>query len=491
MKRAASMTASLDVLRGSVGLEEQMGELWLVAIGCLVGLCIGLIIALILRDRLRSSFESRVTETEKRAASADASLGELRLQIAQKGSEVDALRSKLEQEQKARTAGDTALQAEREKIEEEKKFLQEARDHLTDAFQALADEALKSNNRAFLDLAHQVLEKSRSEAVGDLEQRKEAIRGLVDPLAELLRQYEEGVRAIEGSRQEAYGNLKGLLNNVRETQENLQRETSNLVTALRRPQVRSRWGELTLRRVAELTGMVEHCDFHEQKTVAGEEARIRPDMVVHMPGELFVPVDSKVPLDAYLDAVAASTDDERKLCLARHARHVRDHIEQLASKAYWDQFEKTPEFTVLFLPGEPFFSAAAEYDARLIEDAIQNRVLIATPVTLVALLKAVAYGWKQEDIARNALEVRDLGKQLFERVSVLWSHLEDLRSALVNAVEAFNKTAGSLESRVLPSVRRFKELGVPAQAEIAELDPIDRAPRSLSPSPEAQASKDG
>ena len=214
-----------------------MGEFWFVAIGCLVGLSVGLIIALILRDRLRSSFESRVTEAEKRAASADASLAELRVQISQKNSEVETLRSKLEQEQKARTAGDTALQAEHDKLEEEKRFLQEARDRLIDAFRALADDALKSNNKAFLDLTNQVLEKSRSEAVGDLEQRKEPIRGLVDPLAELLRKYEEGVRTIEGSRQEAYGNLKGLLNNVKETQENLQRETSNLVTALRRPQV--------------------------------------------------------------------------------------------------------------------------------------------------------------------------------------------------------------------------------------------------------------
>jgi DNA recombination protein RmuC len=253
-----------------------MEQIAFVAVGLLVGLAIGAVVALLIRDRLRSSYESRVGEAERRAAGADASLGELRLQITHQDSEVEALRGKLEKEQKARTAADTALQAERDKLEAERTILQEARDRLSDVFQALADEALKSNNQAFLDLANQALEKTRAAAAGDLEQRKEEIKGLVNPLAEALTRYEQGLAAIEGSRQEAYGDLKGLLNTIKQTQENLQRETSNLVTALRRPQVRSRWGELTLRRVAELTGMVEHCDFHEQKTVEGEDARIRP-----------------------------------------------------------------------------------------------------------------------------------------------------------------------------------------------------------------------
>jgi DNA recombination protein RmuC len=463
-----------------------MNLVWLFGIGLAVGLAVALVVWFVVRDRLRSSFEVRIADAEGRAAKAEGSVGELRQQLQQRDSDLSALRTKLEEEQKARTIAETAFQAERDKLAEEKKLLQEARDRLGDAFKALADEALKSNNQAFLDLATQALQTVRAESIGDLELRREAIKALVDPLAESLGKYEGQVQSLERSRREAYGDLKGLLDTVRTAQENLQRETSELVTALRRPSVRSRWGELTLRRVAELTGMVEHCDFYEQPTISGEDARFRPDMAVRMPRELFVPVDSKVPLDAYLDAVAASTDDERKRHLLRHAKHVRDHVEQLSSKAYWDQFEKAPEFTVLFLPGEPFFSAAAEYDPALIDDAIQNRVLISTPVTLVALLKAVAYGWRQEDIAKNAREISDMGKQVYERVAVFWGHLDSLRAALANAVDAFNRAAGSLESRLLPSVRRFKDLGVTVADEITELEQIDRSPRSIAPTSDTE-----
>lgn len=468
-----------------------MSDAWGLGLGLLVGLAASVVAWFVGRDRLRSSLELRIAEAEGRTGRAEGSVTELRRQLEQKDSDLLGLRARLEEDQKARTAAETALEGEREKLEDEKKLLQEARVQLTDAFKALADEALKSNNEAFVALATQALGKVRAESIGDFDQRKEAIRALVDPLAESLKAYQGHVQAIESTRQEAYGDLKGLLNTVKTTQENLKRETSELVAALRRPHVRSRWGEITLRRVAELAGMVVHCDFEERPAIEGEEVRLRPDMVVHMPGDLSVPVDSKVPLDAYLDAASASTDEDKRKYLKLHAKQVRDHVEQLASKAYWDQFAKSPEFTVLFLPGEPFFSAAAEYDSALIDDAIQTRVLIATPVTLVALLKAVAYGWRQEDIAKNAREISDLGKQVYERASILWDHLSGLKVGLESAVDAFNKTVGSLELRLLPSVRRFKDLGVTVAEEIRELEPIDRVPRSLATSQDGERPEGG
>jgi DNA recombination protein RmuC len=264
-----------------------MNLVWLFGIGLVVGLAVALGVWFVLRDRLRSSFEVRIADAEGHAAKAEGSSGELRQQLQQRHSDISALRTKLEEVQKARTIAETAFQAERDKLAEEKKLLQESRDRLGDAFKALADEALKSNNQAFLDLATQALQTVRAESIGDLELRREAIKALVDPLAESLGKYEGQVQALERSRREAYGDLKGLLDTVRTTQENLQRETSELVTALRRPSVRSRWGELTLRRVAELTGMVEHCDFYEQPNITGEDARFRPDMAVRMPGELY------------------------------------------------------------------------------------------------------------------------------------------------------------------------------------------------------------
>src|SRR5437773_4127458 len=264
---------------------------------------------------------------------------------------------------------------------------------------------------------------------------------------------------MERRREAAYGDLKGLLTAVQATQENLQHETSNLVTALRRTSVRARWGELTLRRVVELAGMVEHCDFEEQPTVGERETQVRPDMIIRMPGGLIVPVDSKAPLDAYLDALQATSEEQRKERLRRYAGHVRGHVAKLAAKSYEERFASAPAFTVLFIPGEAFFSAAAEADPGLIESAVESRVLIATPVTLVALLKAVAYGWRQEKLAENAREISSLGKQVYERVSILWGHLDNLGKALTAAVNTFNKAVGSFETRLLPGIRRFRDLG--------------------------------
>src|SRR5437016_887301 len=400
--------------------------------------------------------------SSSRLAVSEASAGELRKQIEQIGAESSDLKAKLEEEQRARVQAETLLQSEREKLQEEQNQFDEARARLSETFQGLAGEALKSNNQAFLELATQTLETLRAQGVGDLDQRKEAIQALVTPLSESLKTYAQCVHDMERSREAAYGDLKGLLTAVQATQENLQHETSNLVTALRRTSVRARWGELTLRRVVELAGMVEHCDFEQQPAVGERERLVRPDMTIRMPGGLVVPVDSKAPLDAYLDALQATSEDQRREHLRRYAGHVRGHVAKLAAKSYEEQFASAPAFTVLFIPGEAFFSAAAEADPGLIESAVESRILIATPVTLIALLKAVSYVSREKKLAKSAREISNLGKQVYERASVLWDHLESLRGALTAAVNAFNKAVGSFETRLLPGVRRFRDLGATA-----------------------------
>jgi len=277
--------------------------------------------------------------------------------------------------------------------------------------------------------------------------------------------------------------LKRQLRTLAATNENLKKETSNLVTALRKPQVRGRWGEMQLKRVAELSGMSGHCDFTEQLSVDTEKGRIRPDMVVHLPMEREIVVDSKVSLEAYLDAISAQTDEEKKAKIERHAQQVRTHMINLSSKEYWNQFDKSPEFVVLFIPGESFLSAALDIDTSLIEDGIQRKVIIATPTTFIALLRAIAYGWQQESITKNAQEISKLGKELYERISTMIKHFDDVGSAIKKTTDAYNRTVGSLESRVLPSARRFKELGIAGTGEVPVLEQIDHTPRSLEEIP--------
>jgi DNA recombination protein RmuC len=306
-----------------------------------------------------------------------------------------------------------------------------------------------------------------------------AIDGLIKPLNEALKRYEEQVRLIEESRHKAYGSLEEQLRSLASTHEQLQKETSNLVSALKKPQVRGRWGEITLRRVAELSGMSAHCDFTEQISVETESGRLRPDMIVHLPMEREIVVDAKVSLDAYLDALSATTDDERKAKMDKHAQQVRSHMNRLSSKEYWNQFKQSPEFVVLFIPGESFLSAALEVDSTLIEDGIQKRVIIATPTTFIALLRAIAYGWRQEQVTKNAQEISMLGKELYERINIWVRHINEIGTALGRALDAYNRSVGSMDSRVLPSVRKFKELGVTSE-EIPVLEQIDKIPRSLS-----------
>jgi DNA recombination protein RmuC len=427
---------------------------------------------------------------KNRAIEAEATAASLRIQMERLQSEAETLRRRLETELQAKSAAEASLQASRQNLEEQRQLLDDARQKLSETFKSLSSDVLGSQSESFLKLAGETFGKLRAEAEGDLGKRQEAIDGLVQPLKEALEKYESEIQAIEATRQRAYGTLEQHLKQLGDTQTQLQRETANLVTALRKPQVRGRWGEITLRRLAELSGMVDHCDFFEQQTVTSpEDGAIRPDMMVHLPGGRQIIVDSKVALDAYLESIEANMEEVKQQALVRHAAQVRRHMEQLGSKAYWDRLPKAPEFAVLFLPGDPFLGAAVERDPTLIEDGMARRVVIATPSTLVALLLAVYHGWRQEQIAKNAEAICDLGKQLYKRVSTMWEHLDSLRSAIDKAVDSWNRVVGSLEHQVLPSVRRFRELKATSAEEIPELEPVDRTTRAL-PLPPAEAADD-
>jgi len=395
--------------------------------------------------------------------------------------DLGALRERMKTEGEMRVAAETKLQEAQANLEEQKKIVDDARKSLLDAFQALSAEALKSNNQTFIELARSTFETLQAHAKGDLETRQKAIDALVVPLKESLNRYEVQILEMEKARQSAYGTLEEQLRNLAATNQQLQEKTSTLAIALKGgPQPRGRWGEMTLRNVAELAGMSEHCDFTEQETFASESGRLRPDMIVRLPGDRRIAVDAKVPLQAFLDAAAAPKEQERKDALEKHAQSVRAYMNQLAARGYWEQLEPTPEFVVLFLPGESFFSAALEQDRTLIEDGMQKRVVLATPTTLIALLRAVAYGWRQEQIAENARLISDLGKELYDRLRPFLAHFQGIGSALAREVDSYNKAVGSLEGRVLPSARRLKELGAATGDELPVIEPVDETPRPLT-----------
>jgi DNA recombination protein RmuC len=375
---------------------------------------------------------------------------------------------------------ETTVALERKASEDKIALLNQMTEELRESFQALSAEALKSNNQAFLQLANATLEKFQSEAKGDLELRQQAVENLVAPIGESLQKVDAQIQQMEAARNQAYGDLTAQVRSLVVTQEKLQSETGNLVRALRTPHVRGRWGEIQLKRVVEIAGMLSYCDFVEQETVTTSVGRLRPDLIVKLPGGKNIVVDAKTPLLAYLDAVESTDEDVRRQKLADHAGQVRTHMAQLSAKSYQEQFDPTPEFVVMFLPGETFFSSALEQEPGLIERGVAQKVIPASPTTLIALLKAVAYGWNQEKLARNAKEISVLGKELHERLRNLGAHVEGVGKGLDRAVEAYNKAVGSLESRVMVSARKFAELGASTTEEIAELSPIETTTRNLT-----------
>jgi len=367
-----------------------------------------------------------------------------------------------------------------ESLQQEREIAFEAANaQLTKAFSELANQSLKSNSENFLRLAEQNLGVEREKAKRELSEREKAVETLVKPIRDALEASQKQIAELEKSRSEAYGGIKSQLEAMQVSQKSLTQETQNLVKALRRPEVRGRWGEITLRRLVELAGMVEHCDFQEQVHSVGDDQVIRPDMIVRMPDQRELVVDVKTPLDAYLEAVEADNDAQRKLGLERHAKNVRAHIRMLASKAYWGQFEESPEFVILFIPGDQFLSAALNEDPDLIEYALSEQIILATPTSFVALLKAVAYGWRQLALADNAQEIRKLAEDLYGRLATFVSHMNKVGRQLASSVESYNRAVGSLERSVLPGARKFVELGVQEKKPIEKLETLDPVPRTM------------
>ena len=421
------------------------------------------------------------------AAAGAANLAILKERLDNKDSEIERLQGVFadERAEHKQTKDETlrlhaALEGERRAGQERRDAFKQAAEELSEKFKALSRDALKDNNQSFLQLANSTLEKFQETAKGDLDQRQKAIDQLVKPLKESLEKVDGKIGEIEKARAGAYAELREQVKSLASAQTQLQTETGNLVTALRAPHVRGRWGEIQLRRVVELAGMLQYCDFDEQTTVATDDGRIRPDVIIRLPGDRTIVIDAKVPFDAFYESISTNDNEVRAAKLRDHARLVRTHIGSLSKKSYWESVTPTPEFVLLFLPGETFYSAALEMDPTLIEDGVTKGVIIATPTTLIALLKAVAYGWRQEQMAENAKEVSELGKTLYDRLRVFTSHFADIGKGLDRALDSYNRGVGSLEGRVLRTARKFKDRGALAGEDIDNPEPIDKAARSLS-----------
>ena len=443
-----------------------------VLLGMLLGVALGLAGGVVVHLQRRGVLQSEARIAEARLADAQGlavaraaelaqatgTLQELRTEQAHQSAELEHLR---------RVSGERAAAWE------------EDRQRLSGAFAELSSQALRQNAEQFLTLADTRLKEAHEAARGDMAQRQQAIDQLVSPLQETLAKYQQGLRQLELDRRGAYDGLTEQVRQIGASHEQLHRETRNLVTALRAPHTRGRWGEMQLRRVVEMAGMLVHCDFDEQVSSDSDDGRLRPDVVVHLPGGAQVVVDAKVPLDAFLHSADADDEDARKVHLASHARQLRAHVDQLAKKQYWQQFDPSPEFVVAFVPGDPLLAAAYEHDPGLVEHAMASRVLLTTPTTLIGLLRTIAFSWQQDALADNAREVQRLGAELYDRLRVMGGHLGKLQRNLSGAVDAFNDTVGSLESRVMVTARKFPELGVVGAGakELPELSAVQTLPR--------------
>ena len=427
------------------------------------------------REReLQVRLEARDTEALQLRAELQRARDESSRLAQAQAAELDALHLRLTGAEVARARAEAELQAARDKL-----GLLDQNLHAT--FAALSQKALQASNEQFLQLARESLGKLHEAARGDLDKRQQAIGEMVKPVRESLDKVDGKIQELEKARADAYGSLRAQISSLLETQKALHAETGNLVKALRAPAVRGRWGEMQLQRVVEMAGMLEHCDFVQQETVEGDEGRLRPDLTVKLPGGKQLVVDAKAPLAAYLDALEAQDEPSRRAHLATHARQLRNHVAQLARKAYWDQFEHTPEFVVLFVPNEAVFAAAMEEDPSLMEGAFSEKVLLASPTTLIALLRAAAFGWRQERLAEDAQEIARLGRDLHKRLGTMGDHFARVGRGLAGAVGAYNDTVWSFERMVVPGARKLREKAAPMDPELEPLAEVDRVPRSLGP----------
>ena len=457
-----------------------------IAIAVVVGALVGAVVSWMVSGQRANS------AIEKASLQAQPGLATLNERLAQREQEIDSLKG---QSQKgdlriAELQGElmsvasereslaATLASERKEWLEKSRLMEEAKKSLLDAFAALSAEALNKNNESFLHLAQASLEKYQEGAKADLEKREKNITDVVKPVKEALDKFDLHVRALEIAREGAYKGLAEQVKILSDTQNYLRTETSNLVQALRSPVVRGRWGEFQLKRVVEMAGMLAYCDFVEQPSVNTEDGRLRPDLIVKLPGGKTIIVDAKAPISGYLDAFAVTDPTERTEKLVDFSRLVRGHISALSRKSYWDQFDATPEIVVMFLPGEHFLGAALEHDPSLIELGVEQKVLVATPTSLIGLLRAIGFGWRQEAISQNATEISALGAELYKRLADMGSHFADVGTNLQRSVGAYNKAVASLESRVFVTARKFKELETTSGAnELKVLGPVELLPR--------------
>lgn len=459
-------------------------EIFLIAVALVAGFAVAWVLA---DARVRKALRGEIEAREQRIADLDARrqaserLGEeLRAQMDMARRETEAERAKKEEEQRARVKAETELREAQKGLEDQRKALEDVRTKMAETFDSLASAALKATTDEFLKLAGVRFDSLKKEASGELTQRQQAIQGLVEPLTTSLVSLDQKIAVIEASRKQDQGQLIAQLGELAKSSQELRQETGSLVTSLRQPQIKGRWGELTLKRAVELAGMSVHCDFVEQESVETDEGRLRPDMVVKLVGGRKILVDAKVPLHAYWKIDSIRNQEEYQQVLEEHARLVRSHVNHLSRKNYGAEFASATDFVVLFLPGESFFSAAVQKDPTLIADAMEKRIVLASPTTLIALLRAIAYGWQQAEMAENAQRVSEIGKELYKRILKFVEHLQNLRGGLERVNRSFNEAVGSLEHNLLPGARKFRELGVQTTAELPGVEPTETALRPLA-----------
>ena len=457
-------------------LQDAQYLWWLLLSACLGGGLTWLLSTPFHRNRRLEALRSLETQLTNR----EAQIEHLRNQLASLHEDSEHLRKEIRLMEVAKASAETKFTAMQQQFDDHQITLEEARRTLSDTFRSLAAEALAGNNQGFLALAEEKFKALKDETTNELHHRHTSLEALLQPLTDSLQAYQQETQALEHKRLREFSAVSEQLKHLATTQSTLHTETSKLVNALRSPHVRGRWGEIALRKTAELAGMAAYCDFHEQESISTETGRFRPDMVVKLPAGRDVVVDSKVPLHAFLESLEGTSEESRNSALKRHAEHVKTHVRQLASKDYWEQFPAAPEFVVLFIPNDSFLAAAAEHDPSLIESALTQKIVIATPTTFIALLRAIAFGWRQEQIAEGAQRISMLGQELAERMGTMIDHFTKVGSTLGRAVESYNATVASLENRILPSARKFKQLGVNTRKDIPDLQPIEQHPRTPS-----------